>query len=1033
MFSVLHSSAGAGKTHALVKHYLAQCLNGDAPDAYRQVLALTFTNKAAGEMRERVLSYLEKLAEGSQAGAIPSLRTDLVTDLRISEEEVKKRAQRTLRHMLHHWSDVAIGTIDAFTRRVVQPFARDLRLDHELRMTTDHEHYRNAAVDLLLAEAGTDPALTDLLVATCQGLIEDEQGWRVDRPIRELSAQLDKEDALEHLAALRELGNELFIDLDRRLRQRIRAMDKQLHELGQTALDTLAAEGIVAKDMAYSNGGPMSYLRKLTEFEKALAPMGANTRKPLDNDHWSSSSADAVAKATLQRLAPMLRATIEQAEALRPQLRDHAIACAVQRDLMPSAVLHRLDRTLEDLKRSEGVVFFSDLTRKVAAVVQEEPAPFIHERLGERYTHFLIDEFQDTSLLQWQCLLPLVENALSVDGTVLLVGDAKQAIYRWRNGEVRQFIDLPSIFRKELLPQGALRERALRQAFQAAPPLVHNRRSARSVIAFNNALFAAMRDILPERFRQAYHDLAQEPHKALEGLVSLRALEERTDDGPAPFVALTTTCVREALADGHAAGDIAVLVRSRKDGAAVSAQLVAEGFRVVSPDGLQLGGDVACDLVLAVLGFLRHGNEAHAAHAMQQLAVLKATTAIAYPFRSEGTEPGRPRELLRGWLSEHPEISPKLPLVELIGRISRAIGLGASTDAYLLFMLDEAHTFTLDHGPDLSGFLDHWERTGQKRAIELPPDASAIRVMTIHSAKGLQFPVVIIPNAEMRGKGRQKEFLWLRPGPVVPELPSALIRTDKSLKDQAVPEVEEDADLKLLDEVNLLYVAFTRPVERLYAGVDVKANTALSAALRSFLGDPAGGPWLFGKREPASAQPASDPPEMLSPLVSGGWQGHLELRHEAPEEWDPADPDPGRSFGNAVHDVLGRVQAPGDLGKVLDHAISTGALPGPRADALRDRLQALLASPGMDAFYDEDITVRNEATLIGADGLAYRPDRIVLDAQHTRVLDIKTGRPARHHHEQVANYVRLLRDLGLPQVSGHLLYVNDGQLIPVDA
>ena len=370
---------------------------------------------------------------------------------------------------------------------------------------------------------------------------------------------------------------------------------------------------------------------------------------------------------------------------------------------------------------------------------------------------------------------------------------------------------------------------------------------------------------------------------------------------------------------------------------------------------------------------------------------------------------------------------------ELIGHIASAIGISPATDAYLLFLLDEAHTFSLEHGPDVAGFLTHWERTGHKRAIELAPDASAIRVMTIHASKGLQFPVVIVPDAEMRPKGNRREFLWIRPGAVVPGLPSALIRMDSSIKDIGVPEVEEESDLTLLDELNLLYVAFTRPVERLYAGIDLKNKAPLSTALRGFLGVPEEGPWLYGEREKASTQVPETPPEMLPDLMRGGWQGHLALRHEAPDDWDPADPDPGRSFGNAVHDLLGRVVGPNDLGSVLDRAVAAGELPGPEAQRLRERLQTLLDSPGMKDFYGEGITVRNEATLIGADGHSYRPDRIILDPHHTRVLDIKTGRPAQHHHDQVTHYVNLLRALGLPDVSGHLLYIRDGALIPVQA
>jgi ATP-dependent exoDNAse (exonuclease V) beta subunit len=1031
-FIVLHSSAGAGKTHALVKHYLARCLRAKDPTAYRQVLALTFTNKAAGEMRERVHHYLTHLAGGTGEGAIASLRSDLIAELGIPAEELQARAGATLHHMLHHWGDVAIGTIDAFTRRVVQPFARELRMDHDLRMTTEQEHYRDAAVELLLSEAGGSPALTELLVATCLGLIEDEQAWRVDKPLRTLSAQLDKEEAITHLQALRELGNAFFIDLDRRLRERNRRFSEQVRAIGRAAQEALREAGITAAEMAHGTGGPHGYFRKLASFERSLPAMGANTAKPLASGKWHSGKASKEAQGALAALAPRLEAWINEAEALRPRMREHAIACAVERDLMPVATLHLLDDALERLKQEEGIAFFSDLTRKVSAIVRDEPAPFIFERLGERYRHFLVDEFQDTSLLQWQCLLPLVENALAGGGTVLLVGDAKQAIYRWRNGEVRQFIDLPQVFHKELLPHGEDLERALRAHHRHIEPLVHNRRSARAVIGFNNRLFGALRTMLPERLAAAYDGLEQEPHKDLEGLVSLTLLEKQEGDAPRAEVALTARWVQEALDDGFAAGDIAVLVRGARMGAAVTEHLVARGHQVISPDGLRLGGDPAAELVIAVVGFLLHRDDAHAARALQHMATLGVPGTEAHPFNPADGMPRKPAEVLRQWLLDHPEVSLQLAPTELIARIIGAIGRSPAADGYLLFLMDEAHAFTLEHGPDLPGLLAHWDRKGSERAVALPPDASAIRVMTIHAAKGLQFPVVILPTTDMHGGGNKAEWLWIAPGEVAPGLPSALVRADATLKEQGVPEVDEEAALTGFDDLNLLYVAFTRPEVRLYAGVAPGGRPTLKGALETLLGEPVDGSWTVGRRDKARTT-SSSTPAMLPDTPRAPWQERLVLRTEAPPEWDPGDPDPARALGNAVHDLLACVTHPDELDPALDRMTRSGEVPVALADGLRERLRRVLEAPGMERFFAHGLTVRTEATLIDREGHALRPDRVVLGAEDTRVLDIKTGRPNDAHHDQVAGYVRLLRDLGLPKVSGHLLYIQDGSLIPVEA
>jgi ATP-dependent helicase/nuclease subunit A len=448
MFQVLHSSAGAGKTHALVKHYIALCMDTSDPGAYRSILALTFTNKAASEMKERVMGYLRKIAKSElQEGAI----TDVVQHLRqrtgLGNEALAQRADALLRHMLHHWSEVAISTIDAFTRRVVQPFARDLQLDHDLRMTTEQDRYLNGAVDALVATAGVDPTITSILTEACLQLLHDEQRWDPESPLRALSGELQKESSIAPLGRLGDMDVDTVKAIGKGLRLQEVEFREKVRSIGREALDLLTKHGIQAGDLVHGANGIHSTFRKLAHFERSWEPPGPNARKPITSGKWHSGKASATTIAALEGLAPRLRSLFEKAEMLMAE--EHPLFLmrqAVARELPATFALRALETHLERLKQEDGVAFFSDLTRKVARIVASEPVPFIYERLGERYQHYLIDEFQDTSLMQWTCLLPLVDNALSTGGSALLVGDAKQAIYRWRNGEVRLFVELPDLF-----------------------------------------------------------------------------------------------------------------------------------------------------------------------------------------------------------------------------------------------------------------------------------------------------------------------------------------------------------------------------------------------------------------------------------------------------------------------------------------------------------------------------------------------------------------------------------------------------------
>lgn len=1031
MFRVLHSSAGAGKTHALVKHFLVLALQEEDPGAYARILALTFTNKAAGELRERIVQYLEGLSKGgTHSGALQDVEATVREQAGLSAVALRARATATLTHMLHHWSQLAVSTIDAFTRRVVMPFARDLRLDHDLRMTTDEEHYRAKAVDVLLEEAGSDATLTGLLVATCEQLLEEERSWRPDRPILDLSRQLGKEDAMEHLAALRGVSSAQFIALRQRLQQRMATTRDRMRALGRQGLQAIAAAGLGEQDLAYGRNGMFGFLRKLAQFD-TWVELNRNALKALENDKWAAGSAKGATLQAVQSVAPVLRDVMLAVVDANEALRTNAIAAAVLRDLLPTATLHALEERLEHLKHEEGVAFFSDLTRKVAAIVQEEPAPFLYERLGEKYRHFLIDEFQDTSMLQWHALLPLLENALSTGGSALLVGDAKQAIYRWRNGEVRQFIELPRLFAKEKLAFGDEREATLVRSYVPIDPLAANHRSAQHVIATNNLLFAALREALPDALRAVYHGHEQAHRREDEGYVELTCFDTDADEaeGTPAALAWAERVVNEALADGFRGGDIAVLTRSNAQGRAVAAHLIGKGFDVASPDGLTLGADAGANAAMAVLAWTHRPDDQRAALAVQRMALLHATTAEVDPF----AEVHAPAERMRAWARRHPLITARSPLLVLLARILEALALDPAADAFSMELFGEAHAFVKTDGDDVQGFLDHWQRSASDRSVAGVGGADTVQVMTIHKSKGLQFPVVLVPFTNMTSRGSAKDPLWIDPTAVVDGLPAALVRPAAPLDELDIPEIDTEAQLRRLDELDLLYVAFTRPEQRLYAGVDGKSKDALSAGLRAHFQLMAGTMHAIGRRGPAVVRTRAERTgAALRPWV-GGAARDLAIRRDAPEEWDPMDPDPYRTHGRAIHAMLARVRTIDDLPRAIAIEGDASGIPTDERTAIGSALQQLLLRTDVAPFFADGLHVRTEATLIDHAGHALRPDRITRDAHSTHVLDIKTGAPSDAHMEQVRTYAHLLRELGEPAVDAYLLYVQSGELIHVPA
>lgn len=1027
MFQVLRSSAGAGKTHALVKHYLGLCLRSEDPASYRKVLALTFTNKAATEMRERAVRYLRELSRNTvYDGALEDVHQHLRAITGLSQDALRERADRLLRHMLHHWSEVAISTIDAFTQRVVKPFAQELRLSYDLRMSTDQEGLLQRSVERLIALAGEDPRVTEILVQACLQLLSDEARWDPERPLLELSKELQNERSIVPLQRIGAMDVGMVARIGDVIRSEQRAFRDRVRAVGAEALTLLNKAELKAEHFFQTNRGIFGLFRKFAEFDGASIELNSYARTTLENGKWAGTRIDTGTASAIEAARPRLEELARSGlDLLASGYKDYLVRAAVQRDLPATFALHELEKQLETIKEEEGVAFFSDLTRKVAEVVAHEPVPFIHERMGERYHHFLIDEFQDTSVLQWTCLLPLIDNALSSGGSALLVGDAKQAIYRWRNGEVRLFAELPHLFNKDDDPITQEREATLVRTYHPLPALAHNRRSSPIIITFNNALFGELAQQLPPHLANIYTGHDQLPGKDRPGMVRLSQLsaavkgEDRWND----LFSSIDVALSEALEDGARPGDVAILVRTSAQGSRIAQHLIRKGHSVLSPDGLKVTTDLRVGAVVEALRALLFNDGAAAMKAVQLRAMLlDRSTGPVDPLAGHLHEPDA-LAVLHAMLGPIDVHAPFDLLAELLQSVHRVLLPDEPIEAPFLGMLDEAQAWNIDHPGDLRSFLEHWDRNGAARGIAPPTNGDAVQVMTIHKAKGLEFPVVIVPDASMRARSRSTERIWVDPHDAVPALDAALVAYGSALVQNGVPELVMEEELRRLDELNLLYVAFTRAVDRLYAFVREDANDQTGAGLVAWMtAHGSSGNYCSGERVTLAQhapQPAISTVEAapLSPLVL------------VPRRRASLDDSPAMAKGRAMHAILARIRSTEDLDHALNAAIREGQLVEADRPELHATLFGTLQDPRLKPWLIGEGEVRNEATILDANGNAWRPDRVTISDGEVRVLDLKTGAQRPEHSDQVQRYVELLQGMGYPVVTGALYYISDDALV----
>ena len=502
-FKIYNASAGSGKTFTLVKEYLKICLRAKFPKKFVEILAITFTNKAASEMKERIIKSLKAFSNPDCAEQTELDMMRLIADeTGLKKKELQSRALLIFENILHNYSQLAIGTIDKFTHRVLRTFAHDIGLSNNFEVEMEHKILLKQAVDLLISRTGEDEKLTKLFVNFIQDKTSDDKSWLIENDFYTIAEELLKESGQEHCESLKSLSLDDFFKLREKLQNYINKIDDELSVIGRAFVSDCKDCGLLLEWFVGGVSGLPKYFEYLysKSWEKYIP--SASNFKNLEKDGWYSGKAPkeryAQIDAIQEKFYPLAKKAIEILEDYPKYLLFKLIA----RNFYSMAVLHEISKELQQIKKQNNIIPIGEFNKKIAEVLQNEEGNFIYERLGECYANYFIDEFQDTSELQWKNLFPLIENVI-VDGqkpgSVMIVGDAKQAIYRWRGGEVDQFINLQQL---------AATPHSKRAYKMRCLSLKTNYRSKAELVNFNNSLFSSIADqIEKEQYRALFKNL----------------------------------------------------------------------------------------------------------------------------------------------------------------------------------------------------------------------------------------------------------------------------------------------------------------------------------------------------------------------------------------------------------------------------------------------------------------------------------------------------------------------------------------------
>ncbi|GAB2940002.1 UvrD-helicase domain-containing protein [Hymenobacter coalescens] len=894
-FRIYSASAGSGKTYQLTKEYLRLALGADEPGYYKTILAITFTNAAAAEMKERIIGALRGFANPGTDAKADALLAELAEEmgrdgvlprvLETPEERqglLRRRAQQTFKLVLYHYADFAVSTIDSFVQRVVQAFTRELGLPAAFEVELDDESVLHAAVALLLDKVNRGQE-HELLTRTLQdyALSKAEEGrsWnQLPDEIMRFGKFLLNESVHEAVAQLQQMELKEFRTLHKTLKQRREQMQAEVQAVGDRALALLAQHGIGLDQLAGGKNGVHSHFsRPLRWLDEPTTTPTSTARKAAESGKWGSGDAlKGPLKPALEAVAGELTEAFQELELLQGRyLSQYLLIEGLLPQLFHVSLLSELSKAVQQVSQDRNVVLIGEFNRRLASIVLREPVPFLYERLGERYQHLLIDEFQDTSELQWNNLLPLVENAVANGNLSLAVGDAKQAIYRWRGGEMEQILRLyqghtvPLINRaqdEETRDILEARYFGLEGALEPAS-LQTNYRSGPQIIGFNNDFFAHVSQGHPQlELVQSIYDahFGQEapgagqagPPSHVEILFTqpdaparlYRPAEGRYAEEPLPghtgaealdydesTLYLTLALVEQALADGFRLEDLAVLCRRRDQSRRVAKFLKERGYDIISADSLSLEFAEVVNLLVAILRVLHQPADA--------LARVEALLLVDKVVRGVPPTPTRARrigeiakeersrpffdELRRLGYDVQERQTGNQDLYELCERLMGLFGLlhRREESEYLFRFLDLTLEYSLRYGNNLGNFLAYWDQRKSNLSINAPAGrGGAVTITTVHKAKGLAYGVVIVPWADWSLEPSSAfggSYLWGRLGedekPVAGMPPVAVVKQRKELAQTVLAgQYAEEREKTFVEALNLLYVAFTRPRHRLY-------------------------------------------------------------------------------------------------------------------------------------------------------------------------------------------------------------------------
>jgi ATP-dependent exoDNAse (exonuclease V) beta subunit len=1056
--TIYSASAGSGKTFTLTGIYLSALFKSRYN--YRRILAVTFTNKATAEMKSRILDNLHKLATGEKSEYL----SGLIAETHKSEEYIRSEAKEILNSILHDYSRFSVSTIDSFFQKILRAFAREAGLNSGFNIELDHSVILSAAIDEMIASANDNPQLKNWLTSYAMANIDDEKSWNLRNGITKLADELFKEKF--KILSEKERSNlenkQFLLDYVEKIRSVTSSFEKKLTGFGTQAM-MLYSTFELTDDMFYRKGQGVPRFIKSIASGKVIEPNNYIREVMKDPPRWSTG-----------KMAPQLQDAI--GDGLENIVRE-AITCydenivkyssarVVLSNIYALGILSDVLYYVHRITTSENSFLLSDAGDVLNLITKGDQSPFIYEKVGNRFENFMIDEFQDTSIIQWNNFWPLIENSMAEGFDNLVVGDVKQSIYRWRNSDWQIL--------GRVLNSQVDNDRFL------SKPLTTNWRSSSNIISFNNSLFTVIpgqvdqtlsEENLTVSFADLYSEAVQIDHgKKPGGYVRLEFIEnDKEKEWQETVLERLPGVIRTFQDKGYSASDIGIIVRDGKEGAKAlktvinysnslpEEERVSYNFNVVSNDSLLLSNSHVINFIISVLTVVNDPSDMISRAAMLRLYLLAKGEegADEAPLVSISLTEDSQKYFPEDYILTLEKIK-QMPLFEAVENIIGFFHLGdySWNVAYLNTFQDYVLGFSGSGNSDFHSFLDWWDTTGIRKSVVLPSNQEAMRILTIHKSKGLEFKVVILPflSWNLDHMSSNQPVLWVTPS-VEPfnELGVLPVKYGKDLSDTIFRDafIEEKQSV-YLDNINLLYVALTRAIDAIYgfsvnnprsdstiAGILKNAISAVDYEKQSGISLPEfynseKGFFEFGevtvnKKESNISSGISSEEYHVSQTVESL---KLKLHGENYFSGDNAELRKKINYGKLMHEVFEGINTPSDISPAVRRLVLEGKLPEEESGEIEIRIHSLIDTPEVSEWFKPGNVVMNETGILLKSGDTRRPDRVIFKNGKATVIDFKFGEESGRYIQQVDLYRRLLVDMGYNSTEAFIWYVDKNKIV----